>query len=363
MEQISRVPVELVNIIPVFSGDSRQLPLFLKKCEYILERFGGNELQNEYLFHLVTSRLSGEAATLVGEREQIINWQELKTLLSQHFGDPRTEECLVLELEALRIRKGENYLEFCHRVQNLRSILLSKVNETIDDINVRRAKQSIYTNSSMNVFLYNLPAYLVRLVRLRNVSNLEDALKVVLEEQNFQTVYDHKNRQSNNNIRNPRPSPPQNGYQSFRQIDNRQSSTPVMNRSQNSNFNRSFHNSSQSNNFNNNYNSRNNSFQSRNFNGSYNSRNTQQQMFRSMPGPSQQFTDNAPRNMSSSHFGSGNNTDVTMRTASSRRINYTDNNLENINEYENSDVPLLDPVEQREDIGNFCLMASPIGRK
>lgn len=154
MENINRVPTEMIHIIPMFEGDSRQLPLYIKKCEYILNAFRGGEFQNEYLFHVVTSRLTGAAANLVGEREHINTWAELKSLLNQHFGDPRTEECLVLELEALTIKRGESYLEFCHRIQNIRSIIIAKINETIDDVNVRRAKQEIYTHTSLNVFLY-----------------------------------------------------------------------------------------------------------------------------------------------------------------------------------------------------------------
>lgn len=185
MEGITRVPSEFVKIIPVFNGETRALPLFIKKCQYILQSFQGGNLQNEYLFHVITSRLAGEAANLVGEREQIGTWAELKDLLVQHFGEPKSEECLAMELESLKRNRGESYLDLCHRIQHLRSSLFAKINETIDNENLRTAKHHIYNNMSLNVFLFNLPAYLVRMVRLRNVTNLEDALKIVLEEQTF----------------------------------------------------------------------------------------------------------------------------------------------------------------------------------
>lgn len=303
MENIARVPVEMVKIIPTFDGDTRLLPLFIKKCEYILSTFQGGNLQNEYLFHVVTSRLTGEAANLVGEREQITSWEELKLLLNQHFGDPRSEDCLALELESLKIRRNESYLEFCHRIQHIRSILFSKINETVNDVNLRQAKQAIYNNSSLNVFLYNLPYYLVRLVRLRQVSTLEDALKTVLEEQNFQTVYDSRNSRPNQNFKPNYNSP----SQSYNQIDNRRGTNT------NNNFNDSRNNSQQFRNI------RQNSF-------NYNNQQTTTRSPRSSPQQQrQQFADNT--------FGSfptpttsGNNTDVTMRTASSRRVNYIDNN-------------------------------------
>ncbi|KAL0879654.1 hypothetical protein ABMA27_003369 [Loxostege sticticalis] len=117
-------------MIPLLEGDARQLPLFTKKIEYILNTFRGGAARNMYLFHVITSRLAEAAANLVGERDNIDTWQELKNLLNQHFGDPRTGECLLLKLEALTIQRGESYLDFCHRIQNLRSILIAKFNET-----------------------------------------------------------------------------------------------------------------------------------------------------------------------------------------------------------------------------------------
>lgn len=61
MEGINRVPAEMLKLIPLFDGDSRQLPLFIKKCKYILRMYSSNiEGQAQYLFHVITSRLTGK---------------------------------------------------------------------------------------------------------------------------------------------------------------------------------------------------------------------------------------------------------------------------------------------------------------
>lgn len=345
MESIVRVPSEMVKIIPLFDGDCRQLPLFIKKCEYILQSFQGGNPQNEYLFHVITSRLAGEAANVVGERDQISTWSELKQLLRQQFGDPRTEECLVLELESIKINRGESYLDFCHRIQHVRSILFAKLDETIPDQTMRLAKQHIYTNTSLNVFLYNLPAYLVRLVRLRSVSTLEEALQTVLEEQNFQNVYNQKNQVTKNNNNPPR--------QNFR----------TENRPQ---YNLNYNNNDRRNSTSNRYpiqppNHTINSGQNRNHNLTNfgerhnNSRNNyreqlqyQQQQMRPSP-PRQHFENNRTHDPHNSHnVAPGSNTDVTMRTVSSRRVNYTNNN-----DHEN-------PEHEIESTENFHIEASLI---
>lgn len=366
-----RVPMEMVKIIPVFDGDSRLLPLFIKKCEYILQTFQGGNLQNEYLFHVITSRLSGEAAKLVGEREQIQTWSDLKQLLSQHFGDPRSEECLAMELESLKRNRNESYSDLCHRIQYLRSILFSKISETIDDANLRQAKHHIYDNTSLNVFLFNLPAYLVRLVRLRNVTTLEDALKTVLEEQNFQTVYDSKNPRltANRNWPSTAPNSQNQSHSNPPRQDNSQrlpsTSAP------NNTFNPTPHTS--------NVQSQNNSFQFRNnrqqqSNNRFSNNNGNQwprvsrSPAASMQAQRQHSADNAPMPSHVMQYHaqpvpSGSNTDVTMRTVGSRRVNFTENDFDfqpctsqQCDDSQNS-------VTYSESVENFHINASPTGNK
>lgn len=312
-----------------------------------------DDFQNEYLFHVVTSRLAGEAAKVVGEREQISTWSELKQLLRQQFGDPRTEECLVLELESAKINRGESYLDFCHRIQHIRSILFAKLDETIADRPMRLAKQHIYTNTSLNVFLYNLPAFLVRLVRLRNITTLEEALQTVLEEQNFQNIYNIKNgnvRQNSQPLRhnNPREIKPQN-YSNNNYHNRRVSNSDrYINAHNNQHPNQSNQpNIIPFNNFNREPNIRHNS--------QNNNPRLHNQFHNHTQSPSYHQNENNrmhfPRHMQNVSSGSG--TDVTMRTASSRRVNYTNN----------SDHDELEPNHEIQTVENFYIDASQTTRK
>lgn len=216
MEQIRTIPKELIDIIPKFDGDQKLLNLYLKKSEYVISSFRqlDNPAQDVYIFHTLTGRLVGKAAHLISEREDIVTWQELKQLLTQHFGDPRSEECIAIELECLKIGHGESYLDFCNRIQNVRSTLFSKIN-LIEDANVRNAKMTIYNHTSLNVFLYNLPEDMIRVVRLQGCDRLEDALQIVMEEVNFLNQYNSRNKNRQNSTQNkipqnstPTPPPP-----------------------------------------------------------------------------------------------------------------------------------------------------------
>lgn len=195
MSTITQIPKELSSIIPKFDGDESILNLFIRKCEYVIRlcREAGNLDQDLYIFQVITSKLVGRAATLISERPDIESWNDLKTTFEQHFGDPRSEECIAIELETLKINNGESYLDFCVRIQHIKSTLLAKVNR-IADVSLRKSKITIYNHMAMNVFLYNLPEDLLRIVRLKGCDSLENALSIVLEEVNFLHQYQTRNK-------------------------------------------------------------------------------------------------------------------------------------------------------------------------
>lgn len=231
MERIRLIPKELMDIIPRFNGDAKLLHLYLQKCEYIIGAYRGidNVTQDLYVFHAVTSRLEGKAAHLISERSDVNTWDELRELLSQHFGDPRSEECIAIELEQLKLNSGESFISFCNRIQNVRSSLFAKL-QLIEDEEMSRSKMCIYNNTALNVFLYNLPEDMLRVVRLKAPGSLEDALKIVTEEVNFLQQYNARNktRQNYNFHQKPSNITPSQPIQSFKAM-NPQGSLPQQN--------------------------------------------------------------------------------------------------------------------------------------
>ncbi|KAL0811969.1 hypothetical protein ABMA28_009367 [Loxostege sticticalis] len=149
------IPSEMLKLIPLFGGDKKQLNLFIRKCEYVISKYRGSDEQNLYVYHSIT--------------KDVLAWSDLKELLQRHFGDPRSEACINIELESLKIKSGESYLDFCNRMQ-------------------------------------------LRIVRLKAPATLEAALSVVLEETNFLEQYNMRNRfhgQSSRPVVNSNVGPPQ----------------------------------------------------------------------------------------------------------------------------------------------------------
>ncbi|KPJ08980.1 hypothetical protein RR48_15121 [Papilio machaon] len=117
MAKITQILKELSGIIPKFDGDESLLNLFIRKCEYVMKLCRDIGL---YIFQVITSKLTGKAATLISERTDIETWNELKLAFEQHLGDPRSEECMAIELETLKINNGASYLDFCNRIQHIK---------------------------------------------------------------------------------------------------------------------------------------------------------------------------------------------------------------------------------------------------
>lgn len=193
--EVKTIPKEVLCLIPKYDGEENLLNLFLDKCDYVLSagRVQGNLQQELYLFHAISSRLTGKAAVLLSDNPGLKSYDQLKELLTQHFGDPRSEECIAIELENLKIKNNESYIQFCHKIQTVKSSLLAKVNRLTDE-GTKAAKMIIYNNIALNVFLYNLPEDMIRVVRLKGCTSLESALSIVTEEVNFKFQYDSKNR-------------------------------------------------------------------------------------------------------------------------------------------------------------------------
>lgn len=343
MEGIKEIPQSVINLIPVFEGNTRQLPVYIKKCEYVISLYSGSPVQDRYLYEVLTSRLTGQAAILIAEQEGIATWDELKVSLSKHFGDHRNEHGLKLALEGLIIKRDESYLEFCQRIQHHLGILLAKVTETVADPGARRSKSELYHQLAFDTFTYNLPQRFVELIHDKGVNRLEDALRVVLERQNLQNVY---------NLKCPFRNHGHNRQTSNAEPRNRQD-----NNSNNHNLIRQSNNPNLSNS----------SLQYRNnrsqYNNSFNTRNQSHQVSGSAQTRSQQSPVSAPYrpDVTSRNVTSGANTDVTMRTVSARRVNYTENNDADHTYFEPNQEPTPGPSNDQTEAENFFIMASTIG--
>ena len=192
-ETTNMVPPVIQSIhleaIPKYDGNPSTLAVFISACEYILRTFSNLETPadpvNEYLLRVIINKLQGRALVLIGSREDATSWKRIKELLQQYFGDQRDENCLIRDLMALKPTKRESPYQFGIRCQDVRSLLLTRLKLQEADAAVRLVKTNLYDDLTLQTYLQGLPSHLSLSVRLRDPENLEKAMSLVIEEENF----------------------------------------------------------------------------------------------------------------------------------------------------------------------------------
>lgn len=201
--------------IPAFDGNPKQLNRFIKSCENFIVAFQNladpNDPINTCLFDTILSKLRDRAADLIGSRTELNTWQLIKDSLNLTFSDQRSIDCLIQDLISLKPSKNETPTQFGMRIQDARSLLFSKLNAGIQNVQEKTIKIQHYDDFALKTFINGLPYNMQLVVRLRNPDNLEKALAYVIEEENF--IY-LKNGQ-NNNLQNTSYRPQFNVNQNF----------------------------------------------------------------------------------------------------------------------------------------------------
>lgn len=187
-----------LDAIPSYDGNQATLGIFISACESFLTSFyeEGNDDQNAWLLRLIISKLTGRALTLIASREGLSDWTSYKGLLVSYFGDQRNTKCLVRDLLNLRMDKNETPYQYGMRVQDVRSLILTKLKLEEPNAGVRLIKTQMYDEMALDTFLNTIPERISDKIRLRDPKTLEQAMNLIIEEEN---VSYYRNRLYNPN--------------------------------------------------------------------------------------------------------------------------------------------------------------------
>lgn len=197
--------------IPCFDGNSKQISRFIRSCEHFLTNHQdttNNEAKiNVCLFDTIIGKLTGRAADLVGSRMELNSWLLIKNALINTFSDQRSEDCLVQDIISMRLEKNEPIQNFGLRIQDSRSLLFTKINNTNLEAQIKLLKIHQYDDLCLKTFINNLNYHMQLVVRLKSPGSLEQAMSFVREEENF---INYKNRSNFNNRNMPTQAQKQN---------------------------------------------------------------------------------------------------------------------------------------------------------
>src|ERR1700712_1105526 len=108
------------------------LNIFIDSCTQVLSTFGNTEKLddpiNPFLTRAILGKLTGRALMLIGNRNDIGDWQALQNILRLSFSYQRNLDCLVQDLILMQPHKNESAYNFCLRCQDARCLIHAKVN-------------------------------------------------------------------------------------------------------------------------------------------------------------------------------------------------------------------------------------------
>lgn len=205
-----------LDTIPNYDGDPHTLEIFINVCDQIMNEHANaqnaNDPINAFLRRAIISKLQGRALLLIGNRRELLNWTDIKNCLRLTFGDKRNTECLGQDLMYMKPFKNEGPQSFAARIQDLLSLITAKINASDIELIRKRYQLENYAQLGLATFIRGLNGRIQDLIRLRNPKTIEEAVGLVIEEENF--IYGQKSlnfnnsedRNSNNSRNHNRPN-------------------------------------------------------------------------------------------------------------------------------------------------------------
>ncbi|KAJ8910639.1 hypothetical protein NQ315_012507 [Exocentrus adspersus] len=175
------------DTIPAFDGRTELLEFFISSADQFFNTYNTNDaLLNRYILQVIRSKLSGRAQILIGARLELNSWEDVKSALRLNFGDPRDFGCLGAEMAAARPLHKESFADFGKRLQDMRSQIYFKINSAVHlSPQDKIVRLQMYDDSAYKTFIKHITERLRDRVLNRNANSLEDAIRIIREDENL----------------------------------------------------------------------------------------------------------------------------------------------------------------------------------
>ncbi|KAL4153341.1 hypothetical protein QTP88_001174 [Uroleucon formosanum] len=169
-----------IKLVPQFNGENPQdVYPFFSACDFVIKTV--DEECRPILLQAILTKLAGKAFAITQHRE-VKSWDSLRELLTVTFCAKRTPGYLQLELSTTRFKSGETIQEYSSRVEKLLHELCN-VSTSKRTKTEAKAVHDYIKETTLTTYIEGLPDSIRNIIKSRNPSNLEDAMKVSLEEE------------------------------------------------------------------------------------------------------------------------------------------------------------------------------------
>ncbi|KAE9523814.1 hypothetical protein AGLY_015702 [Aphis glycines] len=169
-----------IRLVPQFNGENPQdVYPFFSACDFVIKTV--DEECRPILLQAILTKLAGKAFAITQHRE-IKSWNSLRELLTVTYCAKRTPGYLQLELSTTRFKSGETIQEYSSRVEKLLHELCN-VSTSKRTIAEAKAVHDYIKETTLTTYIEGLPDSIRNIIKSRNPSTLEDAMKESLEEE------------------------------------------------------------------------------------------------------------------------------------------------------------------------------------
>lgn len=189
------------NMIPIFNGEKKMLENYIEACEFLIAKFltpdpDNLDIQLE-LIMIFKGKLDGSAREAINANRKVTTWPELKAILVHNFGDKRSESIMAYDLNNTLPTQGEKIQHYASKVRATLYALLSKINLTEPDAQIRDIKIQQYNDLALQTFLcglYMIDRELTQEVKVKSPPDIETAESYASEIENFNMLQNRRIR-------------------------------------------------------------------------------------------------------------------------------------------------------------------------
>lgn len=204
-------PLKFIEQLPDFDGKSEELFTFVELVEDIIPLLLKYDTSSQnVLLNRIKSKLRGKAREMIEINNHVRTWSEIKLVLTNSFGDKKTNFQIFDELRAVTFNTNSADL-----YNQIKSILRRLNNKSKDQPN---ADFNIKANNltALNIFKDKLPEPMRSILFSRNPQTLEESLDILFEgnygyyNPSKNSAYKYRNSCSaeQNNVHRPRGRDP-----------------------------------------------------------------------------------------------------------------------------------------------------------
>lgn len=174
---------QILRDLPSFNGDQVKLHSFIRSIENLMPVINQVRGTAMYTVWHHRSKIVGNADNILELYGTSLDWAEIKQNLITHYSDRRDEVSLTRDI--FKLYQTGSVEDYYGKISHIASLLVNLLNISEPNDAVKNAKNNFYQQMGLKVFLTGLKDPVGPIIRAQSPATLKEALRLWLEENNY----------------------------------------------------------------------------------------------------------------------------------------------------------------------------------